>query len=68
MVEEFEMPLRLVAGRDFWRGTTLATTTQFAGGFFWLLSQFVAVVFCCVRCLCGGVRFGTLCTMFLLLI
>ena len=51
MVEEFEMPLRLVAGRDFWRGTTLATTAQFAGGFFWLLSQLVAVVFCCVRCL-----------------
>ena len=43
MVEEFELPLRLAAGRDFWRGTALVMTAQFAGGFFWLLSQVVVV-------------------------
>ena len=43
MVEEFELPLRPAAGRDFWRGTVLMTTAQFAGGFFWLLSQVVVV-------------------------
>ena len=43
MVEEFGLPLRPAAGRDFWRGTVLVTTAQFAGGFFWLLSQVVAV-------------------------
>ena len=34
MVEEFKVPLRLVAGHNFWRGTALATTARFAGGFF----------------------------------
>ena len=64
MVEEFELPLRPAAGRNNWRGTTLATTAQFAGGFFWLLSQVVMVLYfivcvVCVCCLCcGGVRFG----------
>ena len=43
MVEEFELPLRTVASRDIWRGTILMTTAQTAGGFFWLLSQDVAV-------------------------
>ena len=43
MVEEFGLPLRPAAGHDIWRGTALVTTTQFAGGFFWLLSQVVAV-------------------------
>jgi len=43
IVEEFELPLRLAAGRDIWRGTALVTTTQFTGDFFWLLSPFVAV-------------------------
>ena len=43
MVEEFELPLRTVASRDIWRGTALVTTTHTAGGFFWLLSQAVAV-------------------------
>ena len=43
MVEEFKLPLRPAAGRDIWRGTALVTAAQFAGGFFWLLSQFVAV-------------------------
>ena len=64
MVEKFVLPLRPAVGRDIWRGTTLMTTAQFAGGFFWLLSQVCGgVVFCCVRCLCGGgVRFGALCT------
>ena len=31
MVEEFELPLRPAAGRDFWRGTVLVTTAQFVG-------------------------------------
>ena len=43
MVEEFRLPLRPVAGHDIWRGTPLVTTAQFAGGFFWLISQVVAV-------------------------
>ena len=43
MVEEFELPLRPAAGRDFWRGTALVTMAQFAGGLFWLLSQVVAM-------------------------
>ena len=43
MVEEFKLPLRPAAGCGIWRGTMLATTAQFAGGFFWLLSQVVAV-------------------------
>ena len=34
MVEEFEVPLRLAAGRGFWRGIALATTTQFAAASF----------------------------------
>ena len=40
---EFGLPLRPATGHDIWRGTALVTTTQFAGGFFWLLSQVVAV-------------------------
>jgi len=43
MVEEFELPLRPAVGRGSWRGTALAMTAQFAGGFFWLLSQVVVV-------------------------
>ena len=43
MVEEFELPLWPATGRDIWRGTAFVTTAQFAGGFFWLLSQVVAV-------------------------
>ena len=43
IVEEFELPLRPAAGRDICRGTALVTMAQFTGGFFWLLSQFVAV-------------------------
>jgi hypothetical protein len=43
MVGELRMLLWLAAGRVFRRGTLLVTTTQFTGGFFWLLSQFVAV-------------------------
>ena len=43
LVEEFELQLWLAAGRDIWRGTALVTTAQFASGFFWLLSQIVAV-------------------------
>ena len=42
MVEEFELLLRPAAGRDFWRGTALMMA-QFAGDFFWLLSQVVVV-------------------------
>ena len=29
LVEEFELPLWLAAGRGFWRGTSLTTTAQF---------------------------------------
>ena len=68
MVEEFEVPLRLAAGCCFWRGTTLATTAQFAAVSFasspslWWCSVLLGV-FVCVRYLCGGgVRFGALCT------
>ena len=43
MVEEFKLPLRPAAGRGIWRGIALAMTAQFAGGFFWLLSQVVVV-------------------------
>ena len=43
MVEEFELQPRPAGGRDIWRGTALVTTVQFASGFFWLLSQIVAV-------------------------
>jgi hypothetical protein len=43
MVEKFVLPLRPAVGRDIWRGATLVTTAQFAGGLFWLLSQVVAV-------------------------
>ena len=43
VVEEFELPLRTAASRDIWRGTALVMTAQFAGGFFWLLSQAVVV-------------------------
>ena len=43
LVEEFEFPLWLAAGRGFLRGTALATTAQFAGGLFWLLSRVVAM-------------------------
>ena len=42
-MEEFGLPLRPAAGHDIWRYTILMTTAQFAGGFFWLLSQVVAV-------------------------
>ena len=43
MMEEFGLPLRPAAGHDIWSGTALVTTAQFAGGFFWLLFQVVAV-------------------------
>ena len=43
LVEEFELPLWLAAGRDIWRGTTLETTTQVAGGFLAPLPEIVAV-------------------------
>ena len=43
MVEEFELPLRPAAGYDIWRGMALVTAAQFAGGYFWLLSQVVVV-------------------------
>jgi hypothetical protein len=43
LVEEFGLPLRLVAGRDFWRGTALVMTAQFAVVCLGLLSQVVVV-------------------------
>ena len=56
MVEEFEVPLRLAAGRGFWRGTALATTTQFAAVSFasspslWWCKVLLGVLFACVVC------------------
>ena len=56
MVEEFEVPLRLAAGRVFWRGTTLATTARFAAVSFasspslWWYSVLLGVLFVCVVC------------------
>ena len=43
VVEEFELPLRTAVSRDIWCGTALVTMAQTVGGFFWLLSQAVAV-------------------------
>ena len=42
-VEEFWLPLRLAVGRDFCRGTSLATMAQFLVVYFRLLSQVVVV-------------------------
>ena len=56
LVEEFELPLWLAAGRVFWRGTTLATTAQFAAASFasspslWWCSVLLGVLFACVVC------------------
>ena len=55
MVEEFEVPFRLAAGRGFRRGTALATTAQFAAVPFasspslWC-SVLLGVLFTCVVC------------------
>jgi hypothetical protein len=43
LVKELWLPLRLAAGRDFWRGTTLATIVQFAMVCFGLFSHVVVV-------------------------
>jgi len=59
MVEEFEMSLWLAVGRDIWRGTALVTTAQFAGDFFWLLFQFVAVKCSVVCVVCVVVVFAS---------
>ena len=54
MVEEFEVPLRLAAGRGFWRGIALATTAQFTAASFasspslWWCSVLLGVLFACV--------------------
>ena len=56
LVEEFELPLWLAAGRGFWRGTTLATTALFAAASFasspslWWCSVLLGVLFACVVC------------------
>jgi len=42
-MEEFWLPLRLAAGRGFWRGTALAMTAQLLVAYFRLLSQVVVV-------------------------
>jgi hypothetical protein len=53
MVEEFELPLRLAGGRDFWRGTTLEMTMQLAMTSFasspnlWLCSILLNAMFVC---------------------
>jgi hypothetical protein len=43
MMGKFRVLLWLATGRLFRRDTSLAATAQFMGGFFWLLSQLVAV-------------------------
>ena len=56
MVEEFEVPLRLAAGRSFWRGTALATMAQFVVASFasspslWWCSVLLGALFACVVC------------------
>ena len=56
LVEEFELPLWLAAGRGFLRGTTLATTAQFVAASFasspslWWCSVLLGVLFACVVC------------------
>jgi hypothetical protein len=66
MVEELDLLLMLAAGRVFWRGSSLATTTWFLGATFgsspslWLwCSVLLCALLVCV--FCGGVRFGVLC-------
>ena len=60
LVEEFELPLWLAAGRGFWHGTALATAAQFTAAQFtaatfasspslWWCSVLLDV-FVCVRC------------------
>ena len=72
MVEEFEVPLRPAAGRDFWRGTTLATTAQFAAVPFasspslWWCSVLLSVLFACVVCVV--VVFASACYVRMLLL
>ena len=43
VVEEFELSLRIAAGRGIWHGTTLVTTVHFAVAYFRLLSQVMVV-------------------------
>jgi hypothetical protein len=57
IVEELEMLLLLAAGRNFRRGTTLATTAvQFTGGFFgsspslWWCSVMLCSLLACAVC------------------
>ena len=56
LVEEFELPLWLAAGRGFWRGTALAMMAQFAAASFasspslWWCSVLLGVLFVCVVC------------------
>ena len=56
MVEEFEVPLRIAAGRGFRRGAVLATTAQFVVASFafspslWWCSVLLGVLFACVIC------------------
>ena len=56
MVEELEVPLRLGASRNFWRGTALAMTAQFAAVSFasspnlWWCSVLLGVLFVCIIC------------------
>ena len=56
LVEEFELPLWLAAGRGFWRGIALATTAQFTAASFasspslWWCSVLLGVLSACVVC------------------
>ena len=56
LVEEFELPLGLAAGRGFWHGTVLATTAQFAAASFasspslWWCTVLLSALFVCVVC------------------
>ena len=74
MVEEFEVPLRPAAGRDFWCGTALAMTTQFVAVPFasspslWWCSVLLGVLFACVVCVVVVFASAHYIQMFLLLI
>ena len=56
MVEEFEVLLWLAAGHDFWRGTALAMTAQFAAASFasspslWWCTVLLSALFAYVAC------------------
>ena len=74
MVEEFEVPLRIAAGRGFRRGAVLATTAQFVVASFafspslWWCSVLLGVLFACIVCVVVVFASAHYIQMFLLLI